>query len=86
MDYSFAPAGCGTRYINSLTVGLPWSWTRPLNALIRRCVFSAERGRAWVQHNNEKVGQFDQFLPQLCAAEARRRPPQLSPFAAAAAG
>lgn len=72
MDYVFAPAPGGTRYVNSLTVGLAGAWARPLNALIRRFVFNAARGRAWVQHNIEEVGQFEQFLPQLYAAEAGR--------------
>lgn len=28
------------------------------------------RGRAWIQHNVEEVGNFESFLPQLYAAEA----------------
>lgn len=70
MDYRFERAAGGTRYVNSLTVGLPWRWARPLNALLRRVVFDEAQGQAWIRHNIEEVGQFEAFLPALYAAEA----------------
>lgn len=70
MDYRFEPVPGGTRYVNSLTVGLASRWARPLNALIRRHAFDEARGRAWVRHHIEEVGQFERFLPALYAAEA----------------
>ncbi len=72
MDYTFEAVPGGTRYVNSLTVGLPSAWARPLNALIRRFVFNRARGEAWLRHNVEEVGQFEHFLPQLYADEAGR--------------
>ena len=74
MDYRFEPVAGGTRYVNSLTVGLASPWARPLNALMRRFVFDAERARAWIRHNVEEVGQFERFLPALFASEADPRP------------
>jgi hypothetical protein len=70
MDYSFEAVPGGTRYRNSLTVGLAHTWARPLNALLRRYAFDDERGQAWIRHNIEEVGQFERFLPALIAAEA----------------
>ena len=65
MDYRFEAVPGGTRYCNSLTVGLAHAWARPLNALIRRWIFDPSRGLAWVRHNIEEVGQFEAFLPAL---------------------
>lgn len=70
MDCRFEAVPGGTRCRSSLTVGLSSRWARPLNALIRRFVFDAARGRAWVRHHIEEVGQFERFLPTLYAAEA----------------
>ncbi|MGE0350549.1 DAPG hydrolase family protein [Hydrogenophaga sp.] len=74
MDYRFEPVPGGTRYVNSLTVGFASPWARPLNALMRRFVFDAERARAWIRHNVEEVGQFERFLPALFASETDPRP------------
>ena len=68
MDYSFEPAANGTRYRNSLTVGVPGPAGRLLNPLIQRFVFDEQRGRAWIKHNIEEVGNFEAFLPALYAA------------------
>jgi hypothetical protein len=32
-------------------------------------VFDEARGRAWIKHNIEEVGNFEAFLPELCAIE-----------------
>lgn len=65
MDYDFAPEPGGTRYVNSLTVGIPGR--RVINGLIRRFMFDDDRARAWIKHNIEEVGQFEAFLPELFA-------------------
>jgi hypothetical protein len=70
MDYRFEAVPGGTRFVNSLTVGLASWWARPLNGLIRRFVFDNARAHAWVRHNVEEVGQFERFLPGLFATEA----------------
>lgn len=69
MDYHFEAVPGGTRYVNSLTVGLASPWARPLNGLIRRFVFDTARAHAWIRHNIEEVGQFERFLPALYASE-----------------
>lgn len=68
MDYEFAPAAAGTLYRNSLTVGASGILGRLINPLIRKYMFDETRGRAWIKHNVEEVGNFEAFLPQLYAA------------------
>ncbi|MBX7167863.1 MAG: hypothetical protein K1X74_16135 [Pirellulales bacterium] len=70
MDYQFAPQPDGTRYCNSLTIGVCGVLGRLINPLIRRYGFDEARGHAWIKHNIEEVGNFEAFLPQLYAAEA----------------
>lgn len=72
MDYSFQALPEGTRYANSLTVGIASPWARPINYLIRRFVFDTERAHAWIRHNIEEVGQFERFLPELFKQEVRQ--------------
>ncbi len=40
-----------------------------LNSVIRTFIFDEARGRAWIKHNVEEVGNFEAFLPQLYAIE-----------------
>lgn len=70
MDYTFRAVDGGTQYDNSLTVGAEGTLAAPLNAFIRRFVFDAKRGQAWLLHNVEEVGNFESFLPALYAEEA----------------
>jgi hypothetical protein len=70
MDYEFTEAAGGTLYRNSLTVGAPGWLGRLLNPLIRRFAFDEKRGRAWIRHNIEEVGNFESFLPRLYAVES----------------
>ena len=73
MDYQFTETLAGTRYRNSLTVGAAGLLGWLLNPLLRRFAFDEARGRAWIRHNVEEVGNFESFLPQLYASEAGRR-------------
>jgi len=68
MDYEFAVAPGGTLYRNSLTVGVRGAMGRLINPLIRRLAFDEARGRAWIRHNIEEVGNLESFLPQLYAS------------------
>jgi DAPG hydrolase PhiG domain len=71
MDYEFRETDGGTIYRNSLTVGAQGILGKLLNRLIRAFVFNEARGRAWIKHNIEEVGNFETFLPKLYAAEGR---------------
>ena len=70
MDYEFNAVESGTLYRNSLTVGATGIVGSIVNPLIRMFAFDEARGRAWIKHNIEEVGNFESFLPQLYAAEA----------------
>jgi hypothetical protein len=73
MEYSFAPAPGGTLYENCLIVGGSSAVTRlMLNPLIERFGFTREQGRAWLRHNIEEVGMFENFLPDLYRKETGR--------------
>lgn len=69
MDYEFQAVPGGTQYNNSLVIGTERLFGAVVNPLIRRFAFDEARGRAWIQHNIEEVGNFEAFLPQLYAAE-----------------
>ena len=73
MDYEFEAVASGTLYKNSLTVGSERFPGPLVNPLIRALAFDEARGRAWIKHNIEEVGNFESFLPQLYALEAGRR-------------
>jgi len=76
MDYEFERVAGGTLYRNSLTVGLPVpTRLRALNRLLLPLEFDERRGRAWLKHNVEEVGNFEHFLPQLFAREHGRARP-----------
>ncbi len=70
MDYEFEETDAGAMYRNSLTVGAKGIVGKLLNPLIRAFVFDEARGRAWIKHNIEEVGNFETFLPSLYAVEA----------------
>lgn len=65
MDYAFEATDAGVLYRNSLTVGAKGIVGKLLNPLIRRFMFDEARGRAWIKHNIEEVGNFESFLPAL---------------------
>ena len=67
MRYRFDAVPGGTRYENSLTVGLPG--IALFNDVVRPWLFSEAKGRAWLTHNVEEVGNFEFFLPALFAQE-----------------
>ena len=83
MDYEFKETDEGTVYRNSLTVGAQGIFGKLVNWVIRTLVFDEARGRAWIKHNIEEVGNFESFLPKLYAVEAgswtgsrHNRPPE----------
>ncbi|WP_075098134.1 DAPG hydrolase family protein [Sandaracinus amylolyticus] len=70
MDYAFERVAGGTRYVNSMTIGAPVPPAlRGVNAALLRVGFPEEKGRAWLKHNVEEVGNFEFFLPALYAAQ-----------------
>ena len=69
MEYRFEPTPTGTFYENSLTIGSPAAWYGLIRPLVTRFGFTPEQGQAWLRHNIEEVGMFENFLPGLYKAE-----------------
>lgn len=69
MEYTFRRVPEGTLYENCLVFGVPGSAGRWLRPLIERIAFPAGKGEAWLRHNIEEVGMFENFLPALYRAE-----------------
>ncbi len=67
MAYKFSLGSTGTEYKNSLTIGFSGRYTRSINWLVRKLIFSEQRAQAWLKHNIEEVGNFESFLPDLYA-------------------
>ncbi|MBS2011359.1 MAG: hypothetical protein JST00_00495 [Deltaproteobacteria bacterium] len=67
MEYTFERVAGGTRYENRLIVGIASGFGRWLmNDVLRpRVLFPDAKGRAWLRHNVEEVGNFQFFLPGL---------------------
>ena len=81
MDYEFERVPGGTRYRNSLTVGLPVPRRlRALNQPFLHFIGGERRGHAWLKHNVEEVGNFEHFLPDLFAREHGRAPERTYSF------
>lgn len=68
LEHSFAPADGGTKYDSRMVVGSSSLFGRLFfNRFVRPRLFSDETGRAWLRHNVEEVGNFENFLPALFA-------------------
>ena len=59
----------GTLYENRLLIGSTAPWYPLVRPLVRRFGFTEEQGRAWLRHNVEEVGMFENFLPALYRSE-----------------
>lgn len=68
LSHRFTALDGATGYESCLEVGFTLPVLGPiLNRHIVARRFPTEMGRAWIAHNIEEVGQFEQFLPDLWA-------------------
>ena len=72
MEYTFEPVSGGTLYENCLIIGTSRPVLRLANPLRVRLAFDEAHGRAWLRHNIEEVGMFENFLPALYRQETGR--------------
>lgn len=72
MEYSFDRVAGGTLYQNSLTIGAAAPWYPLVRPFVRSFGFTDAQGRAWLRHNIEEVGMFENFLPALYRQETGR--------------
>jgi DAPG hydrolase PhiG domain len=73
MEYTFEAVDGGTRYKNRLLVGAPRGWRHFISPLVERFGMPREKGVAWLRHNIEEVGAFEEFLPELYHRETEAR-------------
>lgn len=71
-EYTFRRLPDGTLYENCLIVGRPGTLGRLLTRALIPFAFPAGKGEAWLKHNIEEVGMFENFLPDLYRAETGR--------------
>jgi len=65
MEYQFQDTLEGTRYENCLIIGWRgWSF-KLLRSIFEFLFFDSKHGSAWIKHNIEEVGQFENFLIEL---------------------
>lgn len=69
MEYRFKAVAEGTQYENCLLFGGRGTVARTLHPLLSRLAFPAGKGAAWLRHNIEEVGMFENFLPGLYRQE-----------------
>ena len=72
MEYTFERVAGGTLYENCLIIGTATPWYPLVRPLIRAFGFTEPQGRAWLRHNIEEVGMFENFLPELYRLETGR--------------
>ncbi len=64
MEYTFREVGGGTLYENALIVPRErGSWL--FRKVVVPILFPEAKGHAWIKHNVEEVGSFENFLPNL---------------------
>lgn len=69
MEYAFTATPAGTLFENSLIVGSAAAWYPIVRPLLVGHFFTEAHGQAWLRHNVEEVGMFENFLPGLYARE-----------------
>lgn len=69
MEYRFQEIKDGTFYENCLIVGWKGNSFRLLRTIFEFLFFDRKHGHAWIKHNIEEVGQFQNFLPELYRKE-----------------
>ena len=70
MEHVFTKTVDGTRDENCLIIpGTPTLW--PLPRLLLPVLFPDGKGRAWLKHNIEEMGNLEKFLPELYEREAK---------------
>jgi hypothetical protein len=69
MEYTFKAVAGGTLYENCLIFGRKAWWFRYVRPVLEPLVFPSGQGEAWLRHNVEEVGNFENFLPALYRQE-----------------
>ena len=68
LDHEFRDVDGGVRYHTRAHLGAPGVLGALVNALVIPLKFDDDKIGAWLTHNVEEVGNFENFLPELYAA------------------
>ncbi len=73
LEHRFIEVQGGTQYVSQLRIGtmLPGISTVAKRQVER--LMPEHKAKAWFRHNVEEVGNFQFFLPEACASDARFR-------------
>lgn len=73
LEHWFEADGADCRYRSHMVVGAEsWFGRAFFNPLIRPRIFTQAMGAAWLKHNIEEVGAFENFLPEFYASMQRK--------------
>jgi len=65
LHHRFTREGDGTQYDSTMVLGIAGRLGRVLNPILNYRFFGERHARAWLLHNVEEVGLFEQMLPPL---------------------
>lgn len=65
LHHRFTRERDGTQYDSTLLFGVAGRLGRLINPVLNRRLFGERHGHAWIRHNVEEVGLFEQLLPDL---------------------
>ena len=71
LHHRFTFEGDATHYDSTMVFGMAGRLGRLVNPVLNRFVFNERHAAAWLQHNIEEVGLFEQILPRLYSSDGR---------------
>jgi hypothetical protein len=66
LHHRFTREQGATQYDSTMVFGMAGALGRLVNPVLNRCLFDEQHGHAWIKHNIEEVGLFEELLPRLC--------------------
>ena len=73
LAHTFEEKGTATLYHTRMLLGADSGPLKPVSHFIRNRRFPSAKAGAWLKHNVEEVGAFEEFLPSLYYQETGRR-------------
>jgi hypothetical protein len=69
LHHRFTREDDGTQYDSTMVFGAAGAVGRVMNPILNRFIFDEDHGRAWIKHNIEEVGLFEELLPRIYPGE-----------------
>jgi len=74
LEHTWSAAEGRTHYVSVFDLGARNPLFAPVNAFVRRRLFTPAMDAAWIKHNVEEVGLLEHILPQLVDGEGQMLP------------